>query len=107
LWGWPAQALPSGVTKNGAPRKTAGSGTVGVATKCETFTSKRSPRRIGSAGVMTSSSPSRTHVAAQSSTVTEPTLSPAKSRLNRDSAWVARASMVTVPSMAWAGAAVW
>ena len=54
-------------------------------------------------GVITSSPPSRVQLAVRPLTETEPTLSPAKSRLKRDSDCVARAKIVTVPSTLWLG----
>jgi hypothetical protein len=39
-------------------------------------------------------------------TETDPTLAPAKSRLKRDSDWVARATITTSPSIGWLGALV-
>jgi hypothetical protein len=48
--------------------------------------------------VTTSSSPSRVQLAVRSLTETDPRLSPAKSRLKRESACVERAMIVTVPS---------
>ena len=48
-----------------------------------------------SPGVITSSSPERVKLAPRPSTLTTPTESPAKSRSKRESACVARASIVT------------
>jgi hypothetical protein len=53
-----------------------------------------------------SSSSSRRERAGAPSTVTSETLWPAKSRLNCESACVARAAIVTVPSIACDGALV-
>jgi hypothetical protein len=94
-------ALPSGVTKNA----TLTSASVGTAVK-RARTTKTSWSRSARAGVTTSSSPARVQLAARPSTVTPATLSPAKSRLKRERACVARATMVTLPSMGCAGALV-
>ena len=76
-------------------------GSVGTATKCETLTTNGKPFASGRLGVITSSSPSRVQFAVRPLTDTEPTLSPPKSRLKRDSDCVARAKIVTVPSTLW------
>ena len=57
-------------------------------------------------GVMTSSSPSTLKSAERPSTRTLLTASPSKSRLKRDSALVARASMVSAPTTVCERAAV-
>ena len=92
--------------KNAVDDGSSPSGTLGTAVKCVTRTRKRSRLRSARRGVMTSSSPSRRHVAGRPSTDTPPTLWPAKSRLKRESACVARATIVTVPSIGCAGALV-
>jgi hypothetical protein len=92
--------------KNGAPNRLLGSGTTGCAVKCETCTTKGRPFSSGSFGVITRSSPSGATFARRPLTVTLPTESPSKSRLNRDSDCVARASRVTVPSIPCDGADV-
>ena len=96
--GWAAVAEPSAVKKNAAVEKSSGSGTVGTATKCDTRTTKILRRRRARFGVITSSSPSRVQSARRWLTETDPTLAPAKSRLNCDRDCVARATIVTVPS---------
>ena len=70
----------------------------GTATKCETVTMNSEPLLIAFFGVMISSWPSRFNDAGAPLTATEPTLSPEKSRSKRESDWVARARMFTVPS---------
>jgi hypothetical protein len=100
-----AVAEPSGVMKK--PVEDGSSpGTVGVATKCDTRTTNSPPLRRWRLGVITSSSPSRAKRAAWPLTLTAPTAPPAKSRLNRLRSWVARATIVTVPSSGWDGALV-
>jgi hypothetical protein len=79
---------------------------VGVATKCETRTTNLSRLSIALRGVITSSSPSGRNEAERPSTDTEPTLVPPKSRLKRESDCVARARIVTVPSIDCDGALV-
>lgn len=69
-----------------------------------TTTVKRLPLSRGRAGVMTSSSPSRVVRASAPSTVTERSVFPAKSRLKRDRAWVARALIVALAGNAVRGA---
>src|SRR5207253_1154464 len=76
-----------------------GFGACGRAVKRRTTTVKRWPRAIALDGVITSSDPCRVKEAALPSTDTDPTDRPAKSRSNRDSAWVATARTVTVPVM--------
>jgi hypothetical protein len=56
--------------------------------------------------VITSSSSERLNAAGWPSTATAPTPAPAKSRSKRESACVARASIVTVPSIGCVGADV-
>ncbi len=99
--GWADIALPSGVMKNA----TLSSAGVGTAVK-RARTTNRSWRWSGRDGVITSSSPAHVQGTARPSTVTSPTLSPAKSRLKRDSACVARATIVTRPSIGCVGALV-
>ena len=81
-------------------------GTVGTATKWLTRTRNRLPLRSQRFGVITSSSPSRRQPARAPLTATSPTLWPAKSRSKRDSDCVARARIVTVPSIGCDGALV-
>ncbi len=81
-------------------------GTVGTATKSETFTTKRRCFASERRGVTTSSPPSRVQLARLPLTETAPRLSPPKSRLKRDRACFARATIVTSPSMLCDGAAV-
>ena len=64
------------------------------------------PSRIASAGVITSSSPWTAKPAGRPLTETALTDLPSKSRLNRDSAWVAFASIERVPSTVCTRAAV-
>jgi hypothetical protein len=92
--------------KNAADRNWFGSGTVGFAVKWRTWATNVAPLAIGRAGVMTMSSPTRENAAGRPFTTTLPTPAPLKSRSNRDSACVARATIVTVPSMPWDGALV-
>ena len=102
-FGWPAVAEPSGLIAKATVVSSSGSTLVGSAVKCLTLTTKESPSWIAAAGVITRSSPVRAKLAAWLSTVTLPTPLPPKSRSNWDSAWVARATMVIVPSMPWDG----
>jgi hypothetical protein len=97
-----AVAEPSGVTKNAVLT----SGSVGVAVKCETRTTNRLPFARARLGVITSSSPLRRQAALRPLTDTELIPPPAKSRSKRDNDCVARARIVTVPSIACDGALV-
>ena len=73
-----------------------GGGSFGCETK-STPTVKSWPPRSGRAGVITSSSPGSSQVAGRPSTVTAPIESPSKSRLKRESDFVASARIVTFP----------
>ena len=79
---------------------------VGVATKRDTRTTNFSWRSSALRGVITSSSPSRRKAAVRPSTDTAPTLWPPQSRLKRESDCVARAMILTVPSIDCDGADV-
>jgi hypothetical protein len=103
--GWPAVAVPSGVV-NSAVLVGSSLGSVGTATKWETLMTNGCPFGSGRFGVITSSPSSRVQLAVRPLTETAPTLSPAKSRLKRESDCVARAKIVTVPSMLWLGSLV-
>jgi len=81
-------------------------GSVGVAVKCATRTTNFRPFRTERFGVTTSSSPLRLQSAVRWSTETRLTPPPAKSRSKRDSGCVARATIVTVPSIGCDGALV-
>ena len=90
-------AVPDGCT-NSAVDDGSSFGTVGTATNFDTVTTNSAPFPIALRGVITSSKPSRRHCAGAPLTTTPPTLRPAKSRLKRLSACVARARIVTLPS---------
>ncbi len=104
-FGWNSVAVPVGAKKK-TLESWSPAAAVGEAAKWLTRTAKRSCLRRGRDGVITSSSPVRVHAARRPSTLTELTPCPAKSRSNLESAWVARAQIVTVPSTGCDGALV-
>ena len=103
--GLPAVAEPSSWTKS-AVEDGSSPGTVGTAREVRHRTTKRRLSRSGRRGVMTSSSPSRAPARRAAVDRDGADERPAKSRLKRESACVARARSVTVPSIGCAGALV-